>query len=105
MGVQLGDLRPFLDKMIALLKTIDRNTNVSGCCSTTNSSGQNTSVPAGFSSVSIVALSGTVDVTMADGSIYPLTTTGETLVQTASPNKSLPAYHISGGTWKWIALK
>lgn len=105
MGVQFGDLNPVLNKIITELKAIARNTSISGCCTATTSAGSNTSVPAGFSSVSIVDLSGTVTITMSDGSTYQLTSTGETLVQVASGNKSLPAYTISGGTWKWVAIK
>lgn len=105
MGIQLGDLRPILDKIITELKRIGRNTDIAGCCAAFNSAGIGISVPAGFRSISIVALSGTVNVTMTDGSTYPMTTTGETLIQVADGSQSLPAYTISGGTWKWIGIK
>lgn len=66
------------------------------------SAGSDTSVPAGFSRVTITLLSGTSSVTMSDGSIYPLTIANETLTFSTAPNEVLPAIPIDGGTWKWV---
>lgn len=107
MGIQLGDLRGFLDKIISVLKQIQRQTESSGCCPSTTSAGTTISVPAGFGSVAIVQTSaGEVDITLSDGSVFSMTVLGETFVDAAAPNRSLPAYTISGtATWKWHGIK
>ena len=104
--MKAGDIKPTLNEIIARLKEIARNTNNNACCTAVTSSGVNTSVPAGFGSVSIVLTSGSINVTMSDGTVYPMTTVGESLIQSASPVEALPSYVISGtGTWKWVAIK
>ena len=108
--MNFGDIRGSLDHMITLLKRIATFTNPSECCAATTSAGTNTSVPAGFSSVSIVqtSASGTVNITMSDGTVFALQVQGEALVQSAGTGKFLPAYAIAGvggGTWKWAAIK
>lgn len=91
--------------VVGKLKEIAHNTKSSACCAAITSAGT-ADVPAGFGSVSIVLLSGTADVTMSDGSTYPMTTVGEVLIQAAPGNKFLPAITITGsGTWKWSAIK
>jgi hypothetical protein len=105
--MEFGDLRPKLDHLISLLKEIGRNTNDNSCCVASTSAGVNINVPAGFASASVALTSGSINVTMSDGSIYPMTTVGEVLVQAALQNEVLPSIIIiSGpGTWKWSAIK
>jgi hypothetical protein len=106
--MQFGDIRGSLNEIITRLKQISIHTNTSACCEATTSSGVGSSIPKGFSSLSIVqtSSSGTVDITMSDGTVFSLQTQGEALVQAAGDNKYLPAYAISGsGTWKWAAIK
>ena len=108
--MQFGDIRGSLNEIITRLKQISIHTNNSACCQATTSAGVDTSIPAGFSSISIVqtSASGTVNITMSDGTIFALQTQGEVLVQSAGDNKFLPAYPIAGvggGTWKWVGVK
>jgi hypothetical protein len=104
--MEFGDLRPLLERIIADIQGIRRNTNNAGCCVADTSASGSTSIPAGFGSVSIVLLSGTATITLSDGSTYPLTTTGEVFTDVAPNGDSLPAYTITGsGTWKWHGIK
>lgn len=107
MGIQLGDLQGFLHKMISELKHINRNTGIGGCCPAITSAGSSTSIPAGFGSVAIVQTSaGVVNITLSDGTIFQMTVIGETFIDAAAPNKSLPIYAISGSAaWKWHGIK
>lgn len=105
----LGDLQPYFLDFKRLLKSIaDTNCRMVGeGAPITNSTSAGTgNIPAGFSSMSIVLLSGSIDVDMSDGSVYPMTTIGESLVQASTTGGSLPAYTITGtGTWKWVGVK
>jgi hypothetical protein len=110
MSMSFDQIRGSLDKMISLLKQIAIHTNDSGCCTADTSAGSNSSIPAGFSSISIVQTSATggVDVTMSDSTVFGLQIQGEVFVDVAGPGKKLPAYPIvanSGGTWKWHGIK
>ncbi len=103
-----GSLQTIIDK----LRQIERHTKCASCGGDTNitSSGVGVSVPVGFKSVSIVKTSstGTVNVTMSDASVYPMTVEGEVLVSAASPGGVLPAFTIAtgdGATWKWQGIK
>jgi hypothetical protein len=100
-----GDFRDPFNHAITLLKQIANHTNQSGCCTAVTSSGINTSIPAGFASIAITAESGGVNITLSDGTVFPLSVLGEVFVDAAGANKSLPAYTISGGTWKWHGIK
>ena len=72
----------------------------------TTSAGVNIPVPAGFKTVSIALLTGNINVTMSDGSTYPMDVVGESLVQVANGDSILPAYTITGtGTYKWSGIK
>jgi len=116
---EYGDLRGPLEKMIQLLKAVERQLTCLVCASGASGviptvqetvSGVNTSVPAGLTSVAIVKTNstGTVNVTMSDASIYPLTQQGEGIADDASNGTVLPAYTIAssdGGTWKWHGIK
>lgn len=97
---RLGRANTQLDRII------DQN---SGCCKTpdTVTSGINSSIPAGFKSISIVKtnVNGTATITFADSTAYPLNLEGEGI--TVSGRK-LPAFTITSGggaTWKWIGEK
>jgi hypothetical protein len=105
-----AEFRDPLTAIITNLKRISLQTNGSACCAATTSAGVNIPIPANFSSVSIVKTSptGTVNVTMSDGTVFPMTVQGEVLVHSAGNNKYLPAYPIAtpdGATWKWTAVK
>src|SRR5271169_3403739 len=108
--MEFGDLRGSLGEIIRLLKTIDRNTNDNACCAATTSAGTNSSVPQGFNSVSIVqtSVSGTVTITMSDGSTFELAGQGQGYSVSAAAFQYLTAYAISSGggaTWQWSAIK
>jgi hypothetical protein len=100
-----------LDYMISLLKGIERHTKCASCGGDAiiTSAGVDTSIPAGFKSITIVKTSDNSDsvlVEMSDSSIYPITEQFEVFEDAASPNGVLPAYDISGdGTWKWHGIK
>ena len=103
--MESGDFKAVMGTVIAYLKEIARNTNDNACCQAITSAGVNTSIPAGFGSVSIILVSGSIDIVMSDGSIYPMTVIGESLLQSGSVIEKLPAYIITGtGTWKWSAV-
>ena len=108
--MNFGDIRGSLDKMIQLLKGIDRNTNQSSCCIATTSAGTG-SIPEGFKTVSIMKNDtgiGVVNITLSDGSVFPLTAQGEVFVDASSDKFVLPAYNISStlsATWVWHGIK
>lgn len=99
-----------LSAIITYLRQIANFTNPSECCAAITSAGASTSIPVGYSTVSIVQTSalGTVVIGMSDGTSFILTVQGEVLVHSAGVGKFLPKYIISspdGGTWKWTAVK
>lgn len=108
--MNFGDIRGPLDKMIQLLKEIGRNTSQSACCTATTSAGTG-DIPAGFKTVSIMktdAGAGVVNITLSDGSVFPLTIQGEVFVDASSDKFVLPSYTISstlGATWIWHGIK
>jgi hypothetical protein len=103
--MQVGDIKPVLYDIIARLKEIARYTNSNACCTATTTSGVNTSVPAGLGSVAIALTDGSANITLSDGSVYPMIVVGEVFVDSAPFGASLPAYAISGsGTWKWHGI-
>jgi len=74
------------------------------------SAGVDISVPGNFKSIAVVKTNdtGTVNVTLSDGSIYPMTAQGETFADGATAGTLLPAYTIAtsdGGTWKWHGIQ
>jgi len=107
--MQFGDIRDTLNKMISLLKGIERHTRCETCSATvTTSAGANSSIPAGFRSVRVTQTSstGTVAITMSDATTYTLNAQNE--VFEIPIGGVLPAITItagSGGTWKWVAIK
>ena len=115
---EYGDLRGPLEKLIQLLKAIERHTGCIACAeegilpspvTEITTSGVGSSVPAGLTSVAIIKTNstGTVNITMSDSTVYPLTTQGEGISDDASNGTILPAYTISspdGGTWKWHGI-
>lgn len=110
MGAQFGDLRGLFDKQISLLKSIDRALNCATCRDNVTTAGVDVDVPAGLNSVAIIKTSdtGTVTITLSDGSTYDLTVLGEGFSDAATPNGKLPIYTITsgdGGTWKWHGIK
>jgi len=110
MGAQYGDLRGPLDKIISILKGIERALTCATCRDNVTTAGEDESVPAGLSSVAIVKTNGTgtVTITLSDGSTYDLTVLGEGFTDAASPNGKLPAYTIASGdsgTWKWHGIQ
>ena len=110
MGAQYGDLRGPLDKQIALLKRIEKLLGCSTCRENTTTAGANVDVPAGLQSVAILKTNatGTVTITLSDGSTYDLTTQGEGFSDAATANGKLPIYSIAsgdGGEWKWHGIK
>lgn len=106
--MEFGDLRPKLDIIITDLKRISRNTG-GDCCAATTSAGLNINVPSGFKSVAIVQTGtdgdGVVDIMLSDGSIFEMSTLGETFVDVAPEGKFLPAYTITGSAFRWHAIK
>lgn len=104
-----GDFRGVLEAILVKLKQISHYTNPSECCAAITSGGTGALIPAGFNSISITQTSaGAVNVTLSDGSVFPLTASGQVFTQVAGPGKFLPAYTISttdGATWKWAAIK
>jgi hypothetical protein len=105
--MQAGDIKPTLHEIIARLKEIARNTNNNACCEATTSAGQNSSIPKGFGSVSVVQLtSGVVNITMSDGTVFQLSAVGQVYVVSAPDFEYLAAFPISGtATWEWSAIK
>lgn len=108
--MSFDQFRGSLDRMISELKRISLFTNPASCCAASTSAGNTTSIPVGFSSISIVQTSpgGTVNITMSDGTVFTLQVQGEILVHAAGNGKFLPAYPIAspdGATWKWTAVK
>lgn len=103
-SIRAGEL---IGAILGKLKEISHNTRQTVCCTAITSAGSNISVPVGFGSVAIVQTTdGIVDITLSDGSIFQMTVVGETFVDSAPSNKSLPAYTISGtGSWKWHSIK
>jgi len=98
-----GDYKPYLGE-------IARNTRITanalcGTPSTAITSAGTGNIPAGYKSISIVAVTVPITMTLSDGSTYTFTTVGETVVQASAEGGSLPAYTLSGGTWKWIGVK
>lgn len=112
-SVDNRDLARYLDELNRKLRILTDKI----CCligdgatpvTQTTVSGVNTSVPAGLKSVSITKTDATgtaVNITLSDGSVFPLTVQYETFVDAASLGGNLPAYTISGGTWKWHGIK
>lgn len=112
--MEMGDLRPILEKNISLLKEIARHTRCMECADSEGDNGSgvectvagiNESVPAGLKSVAIIKTNdtGTATVTFTTGT-YDLTLEGEGISDNASVGLTLPAYAIStgdGGEWKW----
>lgn len=98
-----GEFKPVLGEIARSLRLI-ANAQC-GTASPAITSAGTGNVPAGFNSVSITALTVPVTLTLSDSSTYTFTVVGETIVQSAAEGGSLPAYALSGGTWKWIAVK
>lgn len=99
-----GEFKPSLNEIARLLRILVKTT----CESTapvTTSADVDTNVPAGFKSISIVATSVPITMTMSDGSEYEFTVVGETFVDAATAGGVLPAYELSGGSWKWHGIK
>ena len=74
------------------------------------SAGANSNITANFRSISIIKTNttGTITITLSDGSTYPLSLQGEGISQSAVQGYKLPAYTIAtadGATWKWIGVK
>lgn len=105
--MQFGDLKPVLGEIIRLLKSVDRHTDNNACCVADTSAGTG-DVPAGFRDLTITqTASGTVVITMSDGTIYTLSAVGQSYVAQAPIFKNLPAYTIiatAGATWQWNGL-
>lgn len=97
-----GEFKPILGEIARYLRIMSNAQ--CGTPSTAITSAGTGQIPAGFNSVSIVATSVPITLTMSDGSTYIFTTVGESIVQTAAIGGSLPAYALSGGTWKWIGV-
>lgn len=113
---EYGDLRGPLDKMIQMLKAIERHTRCTSCGGNGGSIGDAAittagtgDVPAGLRSFSIVKTSpntDTVTITLSDGSTYVMVEPGEVFVDAATPGGLLPDYTIAGpGVWKWHGIK
>lgn len=106
--MESGDFKPVMGTVIQHLKQIERNTNNNACCTASTSAGTDTSVPAGFRSVTITqTVAGMVVITMSDGTTYTLSGVGQSLPITAPVFQSLPAFPVSasgGGAWQWIGL-
>lgn len=120
MAAEYGDLRGPIEKMISLLKDIERHTRCTACAipdiegggggggAAEDSIGEaNTSVPAGFRSVSITKTAGEGSVIIElDSGEYILTEVGESFNDAATPGNTLHRYDISSetGEWKWHGL-
>ena len=100
----------YADRLLHLVRSIDRNTKCNNCGDPIiTSAGLNSSIPAGFNSVSIVKTStnlNTVTITLSDGSTYVLTEQGEGFSDSVITSRPLPGYTIVGpGTWKWHGIQ
>lgn len=89
---------------------IDALTNPSSFITHTTGAGTNTSIPAGYKSIAITKTNstGTVNITLGDSSIFPLTSQNEIFADAASQYYQLPGYTIAtsdGGTWKWHGIQ
>lgn len=104
--MQFGDIRDTLNTMIKYLKEISRNTDNNACCTADVSAGSGTSIPAGFRYVSITQTAGgTVTITMPNGTVYTLSSAGQSFTLQAPIFKNLPAFTIAatgGATWEWV---
>jgi hypothetical protein len=107
-----AEFRGPLETLIALSKEQNRLLRCISCGGEAGitTSGVGTDVPAGMRSVSIVKTSeaGTVNITMSDGSIYPMTQEGEVFVTSAGAGGVLPDYLVAtadAATWKWHGIK
>lgn len=103
--MEYGDIIKPLSAIITKLKEIERHTGCMACGGSmgTTTSGVSTDIPAGLKSFSVVKTDsgGPTNLTLSDGSVYPLTLQGEVFSESATAGGKLPDYAISGGTWKW----
>lgn len=98
-----GEFKPILGEIARYLRIISN-----AQCGTPSKAITSTGVgdvPAGFSSVSILATTVPATVTFSDGSVYTFDVVGEIVSQSASNGGTLPAYILTSGTVKWIAVK
>jgi hypothetical protein len=98
-----GDFKPYLNEIARSLRLI--SSAQCGAKSPSTTSAGTGNVPAGYNSVSITATTVPVTLTLSDASTYTFTLIGETIAQAAAEGGTLPAYTLSGGTWKWIGVK
>lgn len=98
-----GDFKPILGEIARYLRIISNAQ--CGTPSTAITSAGTGNIPAGYNSISITAITVPVTLTLSDGSTYTFAAVGETIVQAAAQGGTLPAYTLSGGTWKWIGVK
>lgn len=100
-----GEFRPILGEIAKYLRMIAFRP----CVDIVTTGGVNTSIPAGFRSISIIKTSANTDtttVTLSDGTTYLITEKGEGFEDAGNENGTrLPLYTISGGSWKWHGIK
>ena len=102
-----GDFRGSFDKMIALLKSIDRQTS-KPCCTLNPSVGENISIVSGSKYLKVTKTNGTgsVLITFPDATVHTLTAV-DSVFEIPYTGGTYPAITIStstGGTWKYLTL-
>ena len=98
-----GEFKPVLGEIARHLRIISN-----AQCGTPSNAITSTGVgdvPAGFSSVSILATTVPATIDFSDGSTYTFDVVGEIISQAASQGGTLPAYVLTSGAIKWIAIK
>jgi len=110
--MQYGDLRGPLEKVITLLKSIDKHTRCMVCgsgntpLSSTSASGNPATVAAGYQTLTVTKTnaSGTVTITFPDSSIYVLSADGEQFTISGLPLGVFTILAAGGATFKYYAF-
>lgn len=106
--MESGDFKAVMGTVIAYLKEIARNTNDNACCTANVTGGADSSVPAGFRSVTITqTAAGAVTITFPNGTTYTLSAVGQSLPLEGTIFQTLPALTITAGggaTWEWVGM-
>lgn len=99
-----GEFKPILGEIARYLRILATRP----CCAPVTTSGVSTSIPAGMRSVTITKTSANTDttnITLSDGSVYPLVQQFETYTIHGINDGVLPKFAIAGGVWKWFGVK
>lgn len=99
-----GNIKPFFDELARILRLQTKDTS---CITASSSDVANPqTIRSKYASITIVKTGADVTtLTFKDGTTYQMTSLGETLVISANPGGDLPSFDISGGSYKWAAVK